>query len=319
MKKYVLSLLLLVVGGVILNAAVLDKKTIKNVSKVALVSVTSTKRILYSNYQEAAYVYKDPAQDPTETDGKKWGPVEQPESDLQLLYDFVFQTFQARLAEIPNWELVSFETIRENPAYQAFQAQEKKSPQVVEAKPTPEMPKWMKKLGVKIEEEPAAAEAQKDLRYEDSYRAAANMKIIPVEFVTDGVKRWGNQDPYKGPKDKMAQLARDLNVDGVILVQTRPSYRYGKAAALQVGGDVKGIPRFGASMVMISNEGKIVAEVDRVTNMVNEDFEGDSITIAQNGRLALNIPKTRTQFEESIVKSADKLKKILENAYSKLK
>jgi hypothetical protein len=285
---------------------------------VALVSFTSPKRLLYVSLEEKDK-YRDPSEDKTEMNGQSWAPTNQPDADLQSLCDFAFQTFEGRLTEISQWKFIPFETVRNAAAYKAFKINKEASP----VKPSAEVkvPAFMKKLGVKSisgaePEGVAATEAAIDV---SQYRAATGMQVIPVGAVTDGTKRWGNQDPFKEKKERLAQLAKDLNVDAVALVEYRAAYRYGKAASLQVGQNVKAVPLAASSMVMVNKEGKVVAETGPVRSKLNMDYEGESVTIARKNTLKLDLPETRTGFEAPIKLSADRMKEIILDAYGKLK
>jgi hypothetical protein len=298
-------------GG--LEAAVLDKKGIKDVKKVALISLYSNKRVLLHQISDKGSLseYVDPRDDRRSQDKHgSWAGKEQSDKEIRALYQFALTAFQDRLGEVPHWEFVPFSTVAASPAYRDFY----KGRAEASKKELEKTPKFLAGMLEKM-----AVDASGPPKDQDHYLVADKMHFIPASLVTDGTKRFGNQDPFKGQKESLAKLCRDLNVDAVAMVNVRISHRYGKFARLKVGDAVKAIARAGSSLVLVSKDGKIVAQTGPIVSKLQEDFEGDSVSMIKEGKLLLEAPEVRKSFESTLSMSAEKMKEVLIAAFEKLK
>ena len=167
--------------------------------------------------------------------------------------------------------------------------------------------------------EKAAENASGPVKGGENFRMASGMQYIPFDSITDGVKRFGNQDPFKPQKEAIAQVCRDLNVDAVAIVYVRMSYRYGKAAGLKVGENVKGIGRIGSEMMLVNKDGKVVAQTGEIRTKLLDDFETDSLSLVRGNKMLLDTHEVRSGYEQAISASAQKMNEVLVNAFEKLK
>jgi hypothetical protein len=281
MRKVLLACL--VIGAVLrVDAAVLDKKGMADVKKVALISLCSTKRVLMVNHEQNQWVYSDPNDGQIAagmTDG--WFGKVQAEDALASLYQNTLKIFETELSAIANWEYIPYAKVASTPAYKSF-------------KPLSEMDCTQ-------------------------CRVADGMTCVKKTSITDGTRYFGNMDPFKPKREALALLARDLNVDAVLILEVRTSYRYGKLARFKYGENVKGIPRIGAWMMGVSKDGKVVIDTGEIKTKLQDEYEGDSVSMVKDGTLLLGTPEVQAGYTTALSGSATRMREILQKAFDKLK
>jgi hypothetical protein len=303
-SRYGVALFTLLVPFLTLQAGILDKKAIKGVKKVALISVYSEKKMLLNRRVPGpgtAFENVDPAV------GGGERVTEQPEKELEALYQFSFKMFEDRLNHVPGWELVPFSAVASSPAYRNFMKDLQAIP-----KPKENMASSMMGFDQKKETPPPPLDL-------GQFRSAPGMHVIPITLLTEpGTTYYGN-DPYKPQKDVVKKLCDALKVDAVAIVHVRPSFRFGRLVQLTVNEDVKGKARTGSNLFVMDKEGKVVVNTGDIVSKMQEDFESPSLSLIRNGKLLLDKEDVKKGFQDTVVASADKMQEVLVKAFQKLK
>jgi hypothetical protein len=86
-----------------------------------------------------------------------------------------------------------------------------------------------------------------------------------------------------------------------------------------VGDYVKASPRIGATFVVLSSDGKVVAETGDIVSRLGWDFEGSTVNMIKNDELMLSDKEVKDGFAATIQESAGRLKEILSKELSKIK
>lgn len=311
-----LSVVFMVSG---INADVVNKDEIKKVKKIAILSFYSTKKIMCFEPKAGAsslglkdYVVKDPAKSDAPAG---WKGVKQSESDLDALCQAALTIYQDSLSKAGYWEVVPFDKIKDNASYQNTPIEITK---VRENTALSMMRSSMSKGGNSTA--PSTPEKKTEAQYKAMFRVVNEMRCLPADMFREaGTTRMGGSDPYQNEKKALGEICKSLGVDGVAIISFRPLFKYGSWARLKVGDYVKASPRIGATFVVLSSEGKVVAETGDIVSLLGWDFEGSTVNMIKNDELMLADKEVKDGYIATIQESAGRLKEILSKEFSKIK
>jgi hypothetical protein len=301
-----------------LYADVVNKDEIKKVKKIAIISLYSTPKVMCFEPKAGAsglkdYIVKDPSQSSAPAG---WKGAKQSEPDLNALCQTALTIYQDSLSKAGYWEVIPFDKIKDNPAYKNTVIQKTE----VQENMAMSMMSQMNHGGRSSAQEPPKAERKSEAEYKTMFRMPDGMRCLPADMFREaGTTRFGGNDPYQNEKKGLAEICKGLGVDGVAIISFNPLFKYGSWARLKVGDYVKASPRIGATFVVLSSDGKVVAETGDIVSRLGWDFEGSTVNMIKNDELMLSDKEVKDGFAATIQESAGRLKEILSKELSKIK
>jgi len=308
-------------GG--LYADVINKDEIKKVKKIAVISFYSTPRVMCFEPKGGTgslglkdYVVKDPAKSDAPAG---WKGAKQSEPELNALCQAALTIYQDSLSKAGYWEVVPFDKIKDNAGYKNTRVELTKVEENIAMSMM--MSSMHNNRGGKSSEPAAEKPAKKtEAEYKALYRTVEGMRCLPADMFREaGTTRMGGNDPYQNEKKALAEICKSLGVDGVAIIHFNPLFKYGSWARLKVGEYVKGSPRIGAGMTVLSSDGKVVAETGDIVSKLGWDFEGSTVNLIKNDELMLADKDVKDGYAATIGESAGRLKEILSKEFSKIK
>jgi hypothetical protein len=303
-----------------LFADVIKKDEIKKVKKIAVISFYSTKKVMCFEPKSGAssmglkdYVVKDPSKSDAPAG---WKGANQSEPELNELCKTALKIYEDSLSKTGYWDVIPFESIKDNAVYQSTPVEITK---VEENIAMSMMMSSMHNNRGGSSSQPAKAEKKTEAEYKTLYRVPEGMRCLPADMFREAGTTYSGNDPYKSEKKALAEICKGLGVDGVAIIHFNPLYKYGSWARLKVGEYVKGSPRIGAGLVVLSSDGKVVAETGDIVSKLGWDFEGSTVNLIKNDQLMLADKEVKDGYAATIGESAGRMKEILSKELSKIK
>lgn len=149
---------------------------------------------------------------------------------------------------------------------------------------------------------------------------------IPFEMVakTGSTSYVNGKEVHEEARAKVAQLCKALNADAVAIIQLDLAYKTGMLSGMSGTGIFSGVlgratPNVSAAMVMINQEGKIVAQTSPIVRGGGERFESDDAApMLKKGEVFLEDKKGKAvhAFDMAVEKSAVALKARIEKEFA---
>lgn len=266
----------------------LKKPEVYSVKKMAIVS-------LYAN----TYIHDVSVQNPSESNiAKIKGLVDKDNKlegdELTELVTHALRVYAEELNSIPNWSVASPKEVLSNPKYKAV---------LSKSKDDSDMGKFFSSIN-------KVSRAR--------WISPENMMHIPAEMLTHGkgktVKTSGKKDPIEYAKEKMAELSKELGVDGVVVIGLDLAYKKSspsKIKALDIIKTVKDTaePNVAFEVIMVTKDAVLAIESPLLSKRGSGYYSTSKPLTMRLGFPYLKDDKSVDAYKRAIEKSAEGLRK----------